>query len=509
MDEVAKKRQAGIKRWFKDWYNVLLVLIIIFSFSIHLYYFIHTTQQPLWWDEAEYMAAAKHWAFQVPYNIAPQRPPLFQYASSLIFMAGLNELSVKFLLVLIPAVLLPLFVYLLGKEMYDKKIGLIAAFLTSVSWTYLFWSARIQPDFMSMCFQVLSIFFMWKYWKNNKTSFVIFSGIFAALGVLFKISGLLVPLIFMVFIFVKDRFSAFKNKHYYYFTLAFILTFSPYFLWAYHTFNTPIAIFTSGYSNAVSTPTPYGWFNFKYFYYMTDYYSLGYSVVFFILLMLGIILSLKFLLYADLLIKEKKKAFDPDIFTLLAIIIISAFYIFYMKYTEDRWVFLWLPFFFFFIGKALVFLYDFLKKYSKAVAIVVVLGLLLVGAYGQLKDVNALINAKKDTYSQVRDAALWMKKNSEKNDSIATVSNPQTTFYAERRVYSFSGMNESQFVNLLMQNKPKYLEVSVFETHPDWIYSWLQNNQGMLTVVQAYFDQNNQPLLVVYQIKYPAIQPIS
>jgi len=63
-----ENRTERIKLWLKDPYNLTLVIIIVLAFAIRLYYFFITKNQPLWWDEAEYMATAKHWAFNVSYN---------------------------------------------------------------------------------------------------------------------------------------------------------------------------------------------------------------------------------------------------------------------------------------------------------------------------------------------------------------------------------------------------------------------------------------------------------
>ena len=233
------ERKDKIKNWLNDSSNLAILGIILFAFIIRLYYLFLTKGQTLWWDEAEYMATAKHWALSAPYNLNSQRPPLFQFLEALFLLAGFNENFIKFLVSVIPSLFLVYTFYLLGTTMYNKKVGLIAALLASVSWTFVFWTARIQPDFFSMSFQVISIYYMWEYWKNPKTKLIVFSAFFAALGFYFKISALLVPMIFAVFIFIKDRFSAFKNKDHYYFLATFLASFIPYFVWSFITFGNP------------------------------------------------------------------------------------------------------------------------------------------------------------------------------------------------------------------------------------------------------------------------------
>src|SRR3989344_4540902 len=93
MDEqqLIKKRKDKILQFFGNTNNLILAAIIIFAIVLRLYYFFITQGQTLWWDEAEYMATAKHWVSHVPYDVNPQRPPLFQFLSALAFIAGFGE----------------------------------------------------------------------------------------------------------------------------------------------------------------------------------------------------------------------------------------------------------------------------------------------------------------------------------------------------------------------------------------------------------------------------------
>ncbi len=484
-----------VKRWFRNPYNALLVTVLAFAFIVRLYFFVKTGQQPLWYDEADYMSTAKHWAFEIPYMLNVHRPPLFQLIAAFGFMIGFGELALKFLLAFVPSVALVYFVYLLGKEMYDEKIGLIAAFLTAISWTLLFWTVRYQPDFISMSFQVLSVFFMWKYWKSGQTKPIVFAGIFAALGFLFKVSALLVPLTFMVFIFIKDRLSAFRNKDYYWFSLAFLLVLLPYFIWSQMTFGTPLS-FAAGYAEAVIREPSFAWNVLGFFYLLSEN-------ILFALFILGALMALKFLLYFDVLIKDKKRCFDANIFSILILVIVAAFYIFYIKGVEDRWVFLWLPFMFMFVGNATMYIYNGVKKQTKIVAVIVLIIILALGAYVQLGHAAEIIDAKRDSYMPVKLAGLWMNQNSEPGDKIITVSYPQTVYYSERDVSLLSLINSSEEMDRFVEeNEPKFVMLSIFERHEPWMYEW-PNTRNDTVPVQAFYGdaEQKQPILIIYEIR--------
>lgn len=493
MENPSKTRTAAAKQWVKDPFNCILVLLFVFAIGVRLYYFDLTINQPLWWDEAEYMSTAVHWAFDVPYEINPQRPPLFQLLASLIFMGGLGEQAIRFFLVVVPSICLVFAVYLLGKEMFNKKIGIIAAILTSVSWTLVFWTARVQPDFASMTFQVLSILFMWKLWKSSKYKYAVLAGVFAALGFLFKVSGLLVPISFIVFILVKDRISAIKNRQYWVFAASLIATLIPYFIWSKVMFGTFFGFATS-YSNAIGQPIPFGWYNLNFFYSLTEN-------LLFILFLLGLIISLKFLLYLDLMLKDKQKAFSPELFSIIVLAVVSSFYIFYIRGTEDRWVFLWLPFIFFFAGKAIETLYNVGKKYSKGLAIILVILVFGFIVYAQLNHANDLIKNKESSYIQVKQAALWLKENSQAEDKVISRSITQTTYYAERKVINYPETQE-ELEQIIQEQRPRFIEISIFEPHPDWAFSWIENNDR-LTPVQGFLaPDGSNAILVLYEISY-------
>lgn len=508
-------RKQQISKFLKE--NYILILILLLSVCSTLYFFNVAKNQALWWDEAEYVSTAKHWVMNLPYDINPQRPPLFQALEALVFLTGLGELTIKLLLVVVPFWILIILVYLLGKEMFNKNAGLIAAFLTSVSWTFLFWSARAQPDFLSIVFQVLAVLFMWKYWKHDKSIFAILAGAFAALGFLFKISGLLIPVIFIAFIYFKDGFKAIKNKNYWYFAAAFIIVLIPNFIWSYATFHDPVAIFHSGYSDAIGTPKPFGWYNLDFFFSLTtpglSFRQGGFDIFqfllyspFFLLFLIGVVMAFSFILYFDLIIKDRKKVLNPNIFSLWVLIAVSAFYIFYSRGTEDRWVFLWMPFIFFLIAKALFFIYDKVKKYNKQIALIIILALLALGAYWQVTYASALIDNKVDSYMPIKLGGLWMKDHSQPGDKILSISYTQTVYYTERNVTSFSLLKSpAEFNKYIKENQPiKYIEISIFEPHPNWTQQWLEQSQNKLIPVQVYSAAQNQPVAVIYALNSSA-----
>ena len=106
----------------------------------------------------------------------------------------------------------------------------------------------------------------------------------------------------------------------------------------------------------------------------------------------------------------------------------------------------------------------------------------------------------------MREAALWMKDNSDKGDIIFTLSHPQTSYYSERKVISYSlAKNDSDLENMIREYKPKYLTISVFERHPEFVYTYPERHNNTLIPVKVYTmqtDQGVRPVLVVYEIDF-------
>jgi 4-amino-4-deoxy-L-arabinose transferase-like glycosyltransferase len=253
MTETIDTRDTKIKEWFlnifwKDKTNLLLVIIILMALAIRVFFFMQTTSagQTMWWDESSYMAQAVHYAYGTPYDVQSmiQRPPGFQYIAAIGMGMGLNENWIIFLLSLLPSVILIPLVFILGRSLFNNRIGLIAAAFLSVTWNFIFWSNRAQPDFLSICCQVLAIYYFWEMLKKKSedsnasvTTIAILAGIWSAAGFYFKISSLLIPLAFLIYILIKDKLKIFIKKEYWIYGISYIITLVPYFIWAYSTFN--------------------------------------------------------------------------------------------------------------------------------------------------------------------------------------------------------------------------------------------------------------------------------
>ena len=86
-EQSLEDRKNKIIKWVRNPYNATFILILILAIAIRIYYFALTYNQPLWWDEAEYMNIANRFAFGLEYEFTPVRPnanlfAIFIYSAS-------------------------------------------------------------------------------------------------------------------------------------------------------------------------------------------------------------------------------------------------------------------------------------------------------------------------------------------------------------------------------------------------------------------------------------------
>ena len=134
--------------------NLILIGILIFALIIRLKYL--TINQAVWYDEAEYLASAKAWAFGTPYELHFVRPVLLPFIFSIFYKLGGSELVFR-TIILIFSITGIFFTYLIGKKLFDKWIALIATFILSFFYVHIFYTARLLTDLPSMTLWLISV----------------------------------------------------------------------------------------------------------------------------------------------------------------------------------------------------------------------------------------------------------------------------------------------------------------------------------------------------------------
>ncbi len=513
--------------WIKDNYDKIFLVILAIAFIIRILVFIKTQNQPLWWDAADYLATAKRWAgFELNNIWYYRRGFLWPLFSAFFFMIGVGEKTIRFIEVLFSTGIIYVS-YFLIRDMFNKKFALLTSIGLSFSWILLFFTARPLTSIPATFFLLTALFFFYKGYileKGNKYLYLF--AIFYALAILTRMQYLLFTFPFLVYAFTREKFSLFKNKKLWIVVGIFLLVISPQIVSYTTHYGNPITDILAHYfgiSGVSETPTNQRTVSTIFSYLKDLPYILGGTPASSTFSFLSKVLLFSFLIgfilfFIDLILGFDKIFQNPKLqkklFVLLWILTLFLVLGYITDYVEHRYVIPALPFVFLISAIPLINLKKYLKINYKFISILFIFLVILVP---NLIWANNLIEAKKTSYLEVKQAGEWIKENSEPRDIVLSVSLPQTMYYSERPTYPFNmaskefrrrdstipdyGQDREGFENFIEDKKPKYLIMSAFEVHPDWVYTWPEEHKDELTPVKA-FNQGDQTVLVIYEFKY-------
>lgn len=491
------ERKEKLKKWFKDPHNLIFLAILIFAFAIRWYYFLLTKTQPLWWDEAAYGALAKnfiHHAWDQTSLIIGEtiiRPPLFPLLWSFLLRIGIDEIGTRLLLEFIPSILTVYLVYLTGKEMYNKKVGLIAMFVFSSLWIHLFYTGRLLTSVPALPFLFASVYFFFKSTKENFNPKLFGIAILLlSLSTLMRYPNGIVFFAFLAFILITQKLSIFTKKKFWIAGIIGILPLLLFFSFNYFTAGNIFPAFLSGddYAEAeVAKPFAFD---------IVKYIPIYLGTAFLIFFILGAVISiLEIGLGYDLI--RKRPRLKSHILLLLILIFIYGYFMFYIRGVEDRWLFATALPLVCLVGVGLMSAHKFIKKHSKLVAALLILIILALGTHHQITFADPLIKSKKESFLQVRQGFEWIKENTPE-DSIILGQGIEvySLFYAER-FYERLPPNVSAVDDI----EADYLVAHIFAGQPPYLENYLSANQNKWQPVQAFFfdPQRTQAALVIYK----------
>lgn len=505
-EEIIKKEEQ-IKSWFKDPYNITLVLIMVIAFAIRLYYFLLTKNQPLWWDEADYMATAKSFAGIMNYQIGVQRLPGFPAFAALFYILGIkSEVILRFILCFIPSLLVILFTYISLEKMYnDRKIALISTVIITVLWENLFYSNRFHTENLALLFELLALIVLFVcYLKKQNILFIkakyalIWIILFSIVSVLFRPGDLIfIPAIF-VFIVLLNSPKLFANRKNIIITLLIFLTLIAVFIFAL--FNLSKYPMLGTYYHPQD---PITWSNITVFYGFYQSIIPNFPSLFYYAFLIGLVLFCFDLYFFYPKLKKINRSsedleFKSDIFNILLILSVMFFFIFMIRPAsyEFRWFFPLLPGMLAFTSKGIIKSSEFVSSFIKIknLSVFLIIIVVLLGAYTQYYHADQIIRNKLTSYEQIKDSGLWLKSNSNSQDTIITQSSSQHAYYSERKTYPYtfiSAENETALNDFIKRVKPSFIVVSIFEpNHPTWMIHQETYSDNSRSIIMPYMNSS-------------------
>ncbi len=502
----ARKEKAKEKIYsiIKNKYIFIFVGIFILGIIIRLYFFFVTKNQPLWWDEADYMAYAKNLAGigNVDWIVTPKHNSLFPYIAAIFLKLGSSELVSRFFLELIPSIILIYLTYKICALMYkDKKIALISAFLIATFWNILFESYRIQLDLPGLFFAFIAIYVFWQGYERREKIFgkinpkysIPITVFFTILVFAIRKNYVIFGLFFLVYMLAtRDLKTLVRDKYNW---ISLVIVFLSYII-------IEKFIFISSLSASATIQDAFGSqfdlvplqiFGIFFNNLSNPFMSVliwSFWIGFFILIF-NLFISFKFLRE-----KQGNEELKSDFFNFLSIILTLIFFFFLTRngnLGDPRWYFPLLFASLICISKGAILISDFIGKYYKLLGLIFLILLIGFGGYYEYKHADMIIKNKITTYQGIKEAGLFLKENSALEDIIISVPVPQTAYYSERSSLSPSGLFENkkgnkeisfeEFLEKVKENNNvKYIVVSFSEPgHPEWMRKegeeYIQNPQ--------------------------------
>lgn len=180
-----------IINWIKSNYLILIILAIATAMR-----FYHLEYQSVWLDEicsiTEANPTVKWSDLEMTILASDPHPQLyFIFLKSMFLLFGYTIFVARFFSAFI-GVLGVFSIYLLGKEIMNKKVGLISAFLLAINAFHLYYSQEVRMYSLLLLFTVLSFYRLVIFLKNTTYKNAVWYGIFTGLMLFTQFFGLFV-----------------------------------------------------------------------------------------------------------------------------------------------------------------------------------------------------------------------------------------------------------------------------------------------------------------------------
>jgi len=484
--------------WIKNPYNFALVLILAIALIIRLYYFVLTQHQPLWWDEAEYMLKGKAMFLGTPETgwaaqreiVIPILWGIFYAFTKSEFLPRLSQVVVSILVVWLT--------YLIAKEFYNKRIGLIAAAIISVNSIFLFFTVRLLVYLWAPLFFLLFFYFFWRgYVKKQGNKYLYFSAAIAAIGVSVYGSMAFSVLTILVFLIITEQHKFLMKKEIWIAGAIGLIFLIPQFIYNFLSYGNIFARWTAFHEN-VKPQRDYSL--------LMSYFKMFphiFGTVFSVIILLGAVYLLFLILISlDIIVKKKSKLLMAHLFVMLAAATVLGFYTYAAVSGEavyDAFILPSIPFLAIIGAQGIYLVYNI--PFNKKILTLALILIILFGGFNQLDYSDKLIKNKITSFDAVKESGLWLKENSAENAIIISQSLPQVTYYAEREAYTIANSTENMVIQF-NRLKPSFFIDSLYEPVENHVHEFPKKYETKLIPINVYYldPQKQQPSLIIYQV---------
>lgn len=455
--------------------NHLIILIVIIFLASYLR--LTNLTQPIWPDEALYAKTAENLynGEGLTFDGTPWRhqPPLFVLFITLSYIIlGVSEASTRIVGPLF-GILGIIAVYYLGKQLYNEKVGIIAAFFLGVTPVHWFLSRMILTDIALTTLITLTILFFYiSTEKEGKYAWA--TGVLIALVGLTKRVGPIIYLILISYLITTERnINWIKKKEYQtIFGISFLLQI-PWLAIKSGTLRRSSTLYT-GYIAELSIPSHQGVF--------TVLKALPYTVSKPVLLLalLGIFYMVK---------KVKKE----DILVITPIIVFLLVYMLWggTRIEAPRYLIPIVPFFCIISANAIHNFSERIEKRSVNIFFIILVVFLTLSVNAIQGD--EMISIEWERYSGYEEVSRWIDQ-STTQDSIIITNSRIIRYYSNRNIIYYPP-DKTSFQKLLGQttNNTYIVIDSNNRVSPDYITDYINTHSDLVFKVSTFnIGQNSK-----------------
>ncbi|MEM2139250.1 MAG: glycosyltransferase family 39 protein [Candidatus Woesearchaeota archaeon] len=348
----------------------IFYLILFFLFLIVFFIRLFPFRVSYGWDEAVYLQHAEYFFNgKENYNEFHIRPIFLSVIIAFFYNFYHNFIVPKIIISFFGALSF-IFMFLIGKELYNEKIGFLSSLFYGFMPFLVFYSKNIMTEIPSMAFFLIAIYLLIIYFKsqkikNHKKIIIFFSGVFFGLSFLTRFSTLILFIVLLLYLLLNTK----KNfylllKKIIILSFGFFITLIPYLIWLY--FKTGnLNIFINA-NKAVSD------LNEPFYFYFANFFN-AYSFFLSITLFILIIIYLKILINRlNKINKEnkqknhkKKNIIEKQDFILFFWFFLYIVYISTIPHKEIRYLIPAIYPLFFLSGKSLYLIESYLSNLKK------------------------------------------------------------------------------------------------------------------------------------------------
>lgn len=408
-------------------YNFALIIIFLVSFFLRLY---RLGYHDLWYDEVGTVGYAQ-------YPWSNWNAPLYWILLHFwIKIFGISEFSLRF-----PSLLFSFFsvilVFLLGSNLFNKKIGIVASLFIGLSPFHLWYAQEARDYSMVLFFGTLSSYLLFKAIKERKFKSWLFFILISIIGLYtnyFYIFLFLAQFLYLLFFFRNLRLN-FKEIICF---LIIALSFSPY-----------LPRFLSKFHNVRGgfwVPEP----EWKSLIITLENFMLGYNGFLFLYIIADILMVI-FLINAFWTMYKKNDLRPGFVFCIFLFFIpLACAFLFskvFFSVYLDRGLIIFSPYFFLILSLGLFFL----NRRIRRILFVILIILFFIVDYGYFKDwmfMPFIHHTGTFIKKPIRPVAKFLDNEVESHDIIAFTNEstmPSIAFYSQRKLQPFYYFFDPEF----------------------------------------------------------------